>query len=621
MHRQVLDVVKLRSEVKEAIDEIFVGLLPKEVEAIASRKVEEIETLLQGYISPQDDILKSGLQNFLHLAAFHGYDQIVELLASDAEKINAKDKKGYTPLHLAIAGTQYHEGDFEKIGRTLLHYNANPNIQNNSGFTPLVYAARWHKLSFVKMMLEQPATNPFNKKNRSYLDHLMSNPKEAVDLFIDLIDSPVDIKGILNMSLQASSEATCGIFFNELLMRFYDEKTRKNAGSLILHLDLKYGKFSKLFYSEFLEVAKKSQGSNSLLEAAVAADSTDTFVSAISAKFDLTEATKIREKIRKRVLSQEIKDEKKEEKKEEGVKRESKEIKEVKSSLLTAIEKNDNDDVDKKLSVLTPDEIKSDHLSLCVAIARQSEVIKPKMHIIKALLKSGFDPCQTCDGKAAVHFAAECESFSVLRALVDNKVTKANVNQLTFDGQTALHVAAKNGYVSNIVYLLDNGADPYILTQDGKTFLEIYAENASINNLLSQKRINLDLFKHPEHSQSLLNLIFDRYCKQDKGNDALKSIIVAVAKIYPHSFYKHFKRKEEKFAAEVASSHVANKPMALHKQRRLCAMMLMLETLQNKIVRFHNHRFQFKQPLQAVVTKRIRAIDQELGKSRVEFKR
>lgn len=70
----------------------------------------------------------------IHEAAHYGGD-LTAVLKQSTEGINTLDNFGNTPLHWAVR-----EGDSTAI-QTLIHYGANPNIQNIYTYTPLMLAA------------------------------------------------------------------------------------------------------------------------------------------------------------------------------------------------------------------------------------------------------------------------------------------------------------------------------------------------------------------------------------------------------------------------------------------------------------------------------------------------
>lgn len=76
---------------------------------------------------------------FLHVAAEHNRPEIAKLLFQSGADINAINKNGCTPLHLANYWVSMHNGAAylgpQGVIRVLLHSGARIGIQNNHGFT------------------------------------------------------------------------------------------------------------------------------------------------------------------------------------------------------------------------------------------------------------------------------------------------------------------------------------------------------------------------------------------------------------------------------------------------------------------------------------------------------
>ena len=102
----------------------------------------------------------TGGQTALHEAAYHGHTAVIRALLDAGADINAKtmDGRQQTPLQIAIRKSQT-----EAI-RTLLDAGANLNAKDNSGNTPLHFAAFYHAET-VRTLLDAGAN--LNAKDNS----------------------------------------------------------------------------------------------------------------------------------------------------------------------------------------------------------------------------------------------------------------------------------------------------------------------------------------------------------------------------------------------------------------------------------------------------------------------
>ena len=87
----------------------------------------------------------------LHLAAFKGYKDVVELLLANKAEVNAKDNNGQTPLH--VAALKGHKD----VAELLLANKAEVNAKDNNGETPLHLAALSGHKDVVELLLANKA--------------------------------------------------------------------------------------------------------------------------------------------------------------------------------------------------------------------------------------------------------------------------------------------------------------------------------------------------------------------------------------------------------------------------------------------------------------------------------
>lgn len=89
----------------------------------------------------------------LHAAAYTGHLDIVMLLIKQGVNVDDhKNKSGVTPLHAAT------EGNFLDIAKVLLSQDADINIEDGSGWTPVMRATFKSYPEMVKLLREHGAT-------------------------------------------------------------------------------------------------------------------------------------------------------------------------------------------------------------------------------------------------------------------------------------------------------------------------------------------------------------------------------------------------------------------------------------------------------------------------------
>ncbi len=121
----------------------------------------------------------------LHRAAYR--DDVLEMrkLIQNGFDINAKDSKGWTPLHYAIFNTSFDAAKF------LLKNNAEINFQDKKGLSPLSLAIKVNSLHLVELLLEHGANLQLRHKNRQTIAEFASgiyyiNPFSSCEVLQDI---------------------------------------------------------------------------------------------------------------------------------------------------------------------------------------------------------------------------------------------------------------------------------------------------------------------------------------------------------------------------------------------------------------------------------------------------
>lgn len=83
------------------------------------------------------------------VAAMHGYDAVVEILAKHNANLNVVDKlNGWTPMHYAV------DDRYTKVITRLAQHNANLNVRANNGYTPLLLAVSHRNVAAVAELIK-----------------------------------------------------------------------------------------------------------------------------------------------------------------------------------------------------------------------------------------------------------------------------------------------------------------------------------------------------------------------------------------------------------------------------------------------------------------------------------
>jgi len=88
----------------------------------------------------------------LHRAAFAGRHDVFKLLLNHGARVNSRDYKNRTPLHVLVERNSKPE-----LLKALLNHGANINARNEHGWTPLMIAVRHGHSGYVRNLLNKGA--------------------------------------------------------------------------------------------------------------------------------------------------------------------------------------------------------------------------------------------------------------------------------------------------------------------------------------------------------------------------------------------------------------------------------------------------------------------------------
>ncbi len=115
----------------------------------------------------------------LHIASACGFSGIVNMLLNNKVLVNAQDRKGNTPLHVASN---------RAIAENLLHSGASLTIENNDKLAPFFAAAKAGNIDVVRYLLTTKVSLDQVYHNGNKLLHMVASygaTREVVELLID----------------------------------------------------------------------------------------------------------------------------------------------------------------------------------------------------------------------------------------------------------------------------------------------------------------------------------------------------------------------------------------------------------------------------------------------------
>ena len=117
----------------------------------------------------------------MHWCTIGGNENICRLLLDHNADVNIQDKDGRTPLHWCAR-----EGN-ENLCRLLLEHNADVNIQEKHGFTALHWCAFRGYENLFRLLLERNADVNIQDKDGSTPLHLSARRNRDCSMIIDLL--------------------------------------------------------------------------------------------------------------------------------------------------------------------------------------------------------------------------------------------------------------------------------------------------------------------------------------------------------------------------------------------------------------------------------------------------
>lgn len=141
-----------------------------------SGTVSEVKELMKKKPDIINQINENGFSPLI-LACYRGNGEVAEFLINNIKDVNYKSEEG-TALTASVF-----KGD-RNITQKLLQNNADPNIGNTSGVTPLMYAVQNQNKEMVELLLKNKADKKqSDKQGKTVFEYaLLSNNQDIINL-------------------------------------------------------------------------------------------------------------------------------------------------------------------------------------------------------------------------------------------------------------------------------------------------------------------------------------------------------------------------------------------------------------------------------------------------------
>lgn len=118
--------------------------------------IRDIEMLMQKNKDTINAVNANGFTPLL-LACYKGNNDVAEYLMKKVNNINYVSPSG-TALAAVVVKGNYH------LARKLLLYRANPNLSDEQGVVPLMYAVQFKNIKLIRLLLEYEADKTVRDK-------------------------------------------------------------------------------------------------------------------------------------------------------------------------------------------------------------------------------------------------------------------------------------------------------------------------------------------------------------------------------------------------------------------------------------------------------------------------
>lgn len=181
------------------------------------------------------DAVDANLATPLHAAADNSHIGVVQYLLKCGANINHKDDEGSTVLHLSTKS-----GNMDMLGYLLTVNKVNLNLQDNGGWTPVIWGADYKNAVSVRYLLEQGADPFVRDKEQNVGLHwaAYSGCQDVMEVFLNNNKDNSDHLNALNVHgdtpLHISARENHYGCAMQLLVRHADVTIKNNENELAL---------------------------------------------------------------------------------------------------------------------------------------------------------------------------------------------------------------------------------------------------------------------------------------------------------------------------------------------------------------------------------------------------
>lgn len=193
--------------------------------AVTSNDVAAVEGLLEQNTDSIDVRDARDGDTGLIVAAFEGFEQIVDLLVDAKAQLDVQNHEGDTAL--ILAATQGHKS----IVRMLISSRANVDVDNKLGNTALIQAAKNSHTSIVTMLMEGKANLNHRNKNGHDVAHFAKSTRSS-----EIVEALTRAHsgGVARQSSKAVSIAPMGVWVREVTSSDTANKLKSDASVQLL---------------------------------------------------------------------------------------------------------------------------------------------------------------------------------------------------------------------------------------------------------------------------------------------------------------------------------------------------------------------------------------------------